>query len=47
MVTGWQVGEHVNLENISHGYRTKGMRTWKPGQHISCLQNYRVRLYSI
>ena len=35
MVTGWQVGEHVNLENISHGFRMAGRRTCKPGEYIS------------
>ena len=41
MVTGWQVGKHVNLESLSHGYRMAGRRTCKPGEYISWLQDKR------
>ena len=41
MVTEWQVGEHVNLENISNGYRMTGRRICKPEEHISWLQDSR------
>ena len=42
MVTGWQVGEHVNLESISHVYRIEGRRICKPGEYISWLQDSRL-----
>ena len=42
MVTGWQVGKHVNLESLSHGYRMAGRRTCKPGEYISWLQDWKV-----
>ena len=41
MVTGWQVGEYVNLESISHGYRIAGWRICKLGEYISWLQDSR------